>query len=171
MLRIISLVVGLGLLIGSASIGDARTTYWAANGTSCTPDRGGIQNDLYAAQSGAIRHLGGAYGLFLLYCPVYPNNGGDITPNRGWLTYSINEAGATIDARFFKLSRTTGSRTQLFAIPGTVPTGGVNETYQIPVSFTLDFDNNYYYYQVDIDRASTETSSVAMFYGVSIGDN
>ena len=157
-------VVTAGLLIPSAH---SKSTYWAANAPSCVPLDTTVQSNLMQISGSAVSLTSGETGTVTMYCAVTPNTGGDTTPNRGWLTYKQTGTDGYVKARFYKVSRTTGTITQLFQIDGGT-SSTTTETYQIPVGFTLDFNNYYYYYRVDLNR--TNTSSVKTFYGVSMGD-
>ena len=83
MTRMNMIKVAIALAIGSTPFfgcGAYAFEQWSMNGTSCTPDAGSIQNNLYIGTAGTVKFAPGKIGNIVLYCPV---------PTLSWTPTSI----------------------------------------------------------------------------------
>lgn len=162
------LTAGIGMSPRVAAADVEGTTYWSTAGQTCSAGRDATQGDRYSFWWNYASWYSTNVDLITFYCSVQPNDGGD-SPNRLYLT-ALDDTGtsnsAFVKAELVGINRSTGS----YGITATATTDstsgtGVKEVYGT-LSSSLDFDANFYWVRVTMDR--TSSGEDARFYGVSL---
>jgi hypothetical protein len=184
--------IALGaLLLGSSSAQASlipQQHYWSSNGAGCVPGDPAIQFDRYFITAGAVNYRTNGNGLVTLYCPVNPSgilNFDQLAkqfitlpfcPDNAYsfrLTYTDSDGAGTLVSVASQLIRLSKSNGQFGgAVPGTVfssnSSSAVTSTnHRGDFDHGFDFQNAYYYFRVDMNRAAG-TTQVATFYGVAL---
>ena len=158
------------LAIGATSFfgpGAYAFEQWSMNATSCTPDAGSIQGNLYIGTAGTVKFAAGKVGNIVLYCPV---------PILSWTPTSIAiqfyddsaAPGNHVTAQFIEMSLGNASGAGLIKSVATVdsdvlatPTTGGNSKGAIRTfNHAYEPKGNAYYIRVDVARnnpAANET--------------
>lgn len=137
----------------------AADPYWSSISTACTPDNLSIQNNRYQSTVDSyVTPQKGNVDPTVLICAVQPNPGASGLPNMLSMTY-LDSTGVTntahVLAQLIRVNRSTGGRATVAAVnsdsfPATTPTKNQSAAF----SHTLNFDMNFYYVRIEIDRAA-----------------
>jgi hypothetical protein len=155
MVRVALAVPLLALSVGFAS----AAPFWSAISTGCVPDAASIQGNRYQpAFDTAIRHRGGNLKRIVLICGVTPNTAGPL-PEVLEMTYIDSTASGTkayVRAELISVSRTTAVKVLVASVSsdGSGQTG-ITQQSSATFSHVMNFDNNYYFVRIEMDRATT----------------
>ncbi len=162
------LTVGVSMGPRPAAADVEGTVYWSTAAHACTPSPPTIQNDRHTYLFNYASWNGTNLDTIVFYCSVQPNTG-ETSPNRMYLTTLDNTGSAAdtyVHAELYKISRSTGGYTLLDTASSDSTSGtGVKEVFTT-LGEAMDFDANFYYVRVEMDRDGTGDD--ARFYGVSL---
>ena len=174
MTRMNMIKVAIALAIGSTSFfgcGAYAFEQWSMNGTSCTPDAGSIQNNLYIGTAGTVKFAPGKIGNIVLYCPV---------PTLSWTPTSIAiqyyddsaAPGNHATAQFIEMSLGNASGAGLIKSVATVdsdvlagPTTGGNSKGAIS-TFSHAYDPKFFAYYIRVDITRNNAAANETIYAV-----
>jgi hypothetical protein len=158
---------------------------WGASGATCAPGDPAIQANRYTITAGSVHFNSGSNGLVTLYCPFHSTTLGFFTvttppgvqfgpvfPNRLRFTYRDSDgtgSAVNVSVQLIRMSKDDGT---IVGVPGAqLSSSSFTATGQTSrmTAFTHDFDfeNNYYYVRVDMNRAAG-SSAIASFFGVTL---
>lgn len=154
------LAVTIGLVLASSA---RAAPYWSTASVACTPDRPSIQSDRYTVSSDdSVKHRGNNVDRIVVNCGVSPNASGD-PPNVLTISH-VDSTGtgtkAWVSAQLIGLSRTNGTRQVITQISSdSVAQASFTEASSPVFVHALDFDSNYYFVRLEIDRSSDKQSA------------
>lgn len=169
-------LLALSVLSSRSASAQSAQNYWSQTGAQCNVDDSSTANALYSRTSGSIKFAPGKTGTIGMFCSISKNTSA-ANPNQIWLSYQdtdLYSSNATkVTARLFGMSRQTGAIFQIgtditSSSPAGAPSAFDNYTFQY-IGHTFNFEANYYFYYVELTRAST--SQQAILYGVALSYN
>lgn len=163
-------LAGLAVLVQLAgATGAAAATYWSAISTGCVPDAPSIQGNRYKPSSDTtIRHQGKNLKRISLICNVAPNPSG-APPNLLTLTYRDTTGTGTkayVRAQLFSVDRATASKNLVASISSDTSSETVLGRVQESFVHTLDFNTNFYFVKIDMDRSASTQAVSAVGVGL-----
>jgi len=164
-----ALAIAIG--ISTLSTTSYATSEWNVNGTSCVPDAGSIQNNLYIGTGGTVKFASGKTGDIVLYCPVSFNLG--FKPSILGLTYydDTSAAGNHVTVQLIKMGMDTGGITSIVTVDsnnGPVSANGKAGLVAHEFTDTYDPTNFAYYLRIDVVRNSRLPNETV--YGAALQD-
>ena len=163
----------LAIAIGISAISTPSYAFnqWNVNGTSCVPDAGAIQNNLYIGTGGTVKFASGKTGDIVLYCPVSANLG--FTPRLVGLTYydDTSALGNHVTVQLIKMDMSTGGITSIVTVDsnnGAVSANGKASLIGHTFQDAFDTKNFAYYLRVAVIRNSRNANETV--YGVALQD-
>jgi hypothetical protein len=143
---------------------------WSANATSCVADSLSIEQDRYTTAGLRIAHRANNVDPIRLVCEV--SDPSSFLGSLHWklvVTYRDSTGAATsanVIARVFRASRTTGNAAVVATFDSNSRSAIGIAKNSISFDHAFDFDNDYYFVQVVLDR--TLTTEIVEAFGVAI---
>lgn len=169
MLRIITAFLVFAMWSGTGH----AATYWSAIATGCVPDAQSIQGDRYRPSGDSmIKHKSGNVARIVLICAVQPHTS---VGNPALLTMTyIDSTGAGskafVKAQLFAVTRATGLKTLLATVNSNSSSeDSLDEAASPSFAHSLDFDLNYYFVRIEMDRSATGQNAGAV--GVALRED
>ncbi len=163
-----ALAIAIGISAMSAT--SFAINEWNVNATSCVPDAGSIQNNLYIGTGGTVKFASGKTGDIVLYCPVFKLG---FTPNLlGFVFYDdTSTPGNHVTVQLIKMVMDAGTITSLVTVDSdTTPKTSNGKASHTIQEFTDKYDptNFAYYLRIDVIRNSPTANET--IYGVVLQD-
>ncbi len=162
-----------GVLTWMACAPAKAEVYWSSPAIACVPDAGTSRNARYATPySMAVELSQGKVDPVILNCAVTPNHAAQL-PDRMSLTYrdtTGTSAAAFAKAFFVKIDRNTGAVSTIASVSSNVsPSTAVHFWQSGQFAQALNFNANYYFVRLFLDRSAT--SQTVQAFGVAVENN
>lgn len=164
-------VVGLSIFILGATSAHAGNYAWSSTASACTPEPSSVSLASFDSVSGTVQFAAGQTGTIKLTCAVsgFDKNFLTTTVDRLQISHVDYQGGTAcrVRAHLLRLAHKPPLSGATIASVSSTDTG--SNTYASAVqAFThsFNFDANYYWVQLVVERNSTACSPIA--YGVSL---
>lgn len=169
----VRVALAAGVLAWVACTPAKAEVYWSSPAIACVPDAGTLRSARYATPySMAVELAQGKVDPVILNCAVTPNHAAQL-PDRMSLTYrdaTGTSAAAFVKAFFVKINRTTGAATTISSVSSNASSSTSVKFWQSSqFAQALDFNTNYYFVRLLLDRSAT--SQTVQAFGVAVENN
>jgi hypothetical protein len=166
-----ALALATAVAISAIAATSHAANFWNVNATSCVPDAGSIQGNLYMGTGGTIKFAPGKTGNIVLYCPVSFRLG--FKPHVLGVTYydDTSSPGNHVSVQLIKMEVGTGTITSIVTAhskSSPVSTNGKAATTAQEFTDTYNPNDFAYYLRIDLVRNSPAANEIV--YLVSLLD-